>query len=60
MALEAQRQDAAEGGEAANSALPHGAVHVHPDRQQAIGVRLGVVNRVAAHAAAADDRARGG
>ena len=28
-------------------ALPHGAVQVSPERQQAIGVRLGVVSRVA-------------
>ena len=31
-----------------NDALPHGSVQVSPDRQQAIGVRLGVVSRVAA------------
>ena len=29
-------------------ALPHGAVQVNPDRQQAIGVRLGIVERLAA------------
>ena len=33
---------------AGNSAVPRGSVHVHPDRQQAIGVRVGVVNRMAA------------
>ena len=35
------------GGDAAARALPHGAVQVSPERQQAIGVRLGVVSRVA-------------
>jgi membrane fusion protein, copper/silver efflux system len=48
MALEAVRAGAATGGDAAAPALPHGAVHVSPERQQAIGVRLGVVNRLAA------------
>ena len=28
-------------------ALPHGAVQVSPERQQAIGIRLGVVSRLA-------------
>ena len=35
------------GGGAASRSLSHGSVHVSPDRQQAIGVRVGVVNRVA-------------
>ena len=48
MALEAQRKDAAEDAEATDSAVPHGSVHVHPDRQQAIGMQVAVVNRVAA------------
>ena len=48
MALEAQHPHATKGAEGANSAAPPGAVHVHPDRQQAIGVRVGVVNRMAA------------
>ena len=47
MSLEAERPDGAEGVEATNDAHPHGSVHVRPDRQQAIGVRLGVVSRVA-------------
>ena len=59
MALEAVRAGAATGGDVAARALPHGAVQVSPERQQAIGVRLGVVNRLAGHPAAADDRARG-
>jgi len=44
MPLEAVR---AGGATAGGNALPHGAVQVSPERQQAIGVRLGVVNRVA-------------
>jgi Cu(I)/Ag(I) efflux system membrane fusion protein len=47
MPLEAERAGGATGGGATAQALPHGAVQVSPDRQQAIGVRLGVVNRVA-------------
>jgi membrane fusion protein, copper/silver efflux system len=47
MPLEAVGAGAATGGEAAARALPHGAVQVSPDRQQAIGVRLGVVTRSA-------------
>ena len=47
MPLEAVRAGAATGGDAAARALPHGAVQVSPERQQAIGVRLGVVNRLA-------------
>ena len=46
MHLEPQRGgDAA--GDAAARALPHGAVQVSPERQQAIGIRLGVVGRLA-------------
>jgi RND family efflux transporter MFP subunit len=47
MDLEAERPDGTEGNEATTRA-PHGTVHVSPDRQQAIGVRVGVVNRVEA------------
>ena len=47
MALEAVRAGGAAGGDVAARALPHGAVQVSPDRQQAIGVRLGVVTRLA-------------
>ncbi len=35
------------GGDTTAKALPHGAVQVSPERQQAIGIRLGVVSRVA-------------
>ena len=45
MPLKAVRAGAATGGDAAARALPHGAVQVSPERQQAIGVRLGVVSR---------------
>ena len=48
MPLEAVRTGASTGGDAAAHALPHGAVQVSPDRQQAIGIRLGVVSRLAA------------
>ena len=48
MPLKAVRAGAATGGDAAARALPHGAVQVSSERQQAIGVRLGVVDRVAA------------
>ena len=48
MALEVQHPHATNGGDGANRAAPHVAVHVHPDRQQAIGVRVGVVDRIAA------------
>ena len=48
MALEAVRAGAATGGDVAARALPHGAVQVSPEQQQAIGVRLGVVNRLPA------------
>ena len=47
MRLEAVRAGGATGGDAAARALPHGAVQVSPERQQAIGVRLGVVSRSA-------------
>jgi Cu(I)/Ag(I) efflux system membrane fusion protein len=47
MPLEVDRADRAKGGDAAAGALPHGAVQVSPERQQAIGVRLGVVGRLA-------------
>jgi Cu(I)/Ag(I) efflux system membrane fusion protein len=46
MRLEPDRAGGA-GGDAAAHALPHGAVQVSPERQQAIGVRLGVVSRLA-------------
>jgi Cu(I)/Ag(I) efflux system membrane fusion protein len=48
MALNNVRAQAATGGDAAVPALPPGAVQVSPDRQQAIGIRLGIVNRMAA------------
>jgi Cu(I)/Ag(I) efflux system membrane fusion protein len=41
------RAGEATGGDAPAQALPRGAVQVSPERQQAIGVRLGVVTRVA-------------
>ena len=47
MRLEAVPADATTGGDAAARALPHGAVQVSPERQQAIGVRVGVVSRSA-------------
>jgi Cu(I)/Ag(I) efflux system membrane fusion protein len=47
MPLEAEGAGAASGNQAADPALPQGAVQVSPDRQQAIGVRLGVVSRFA-------------
>ena len=47
MRLEADRAGGATGGDAAPRALPQGAVQVSPERQQAIGVRLGVVSRLA-------------
>ena len=47
MPLKADRAGAATGGDAAARALPHGAVQVSPEQQQAIGVRLGVVSRLA-------------
>jgi RND family efflux transporter MFP subunit len=47
MPLKAVRAGAATGVDAAARALPHGAVQVSPERQQAIGIRLGVVSRLA-------------
>jgi multidrug efflux pump subunit AcrA (membrane-fusion protein)/YHS domain-containing protein len=47
MDLEPDRAGGATGGDATARALPHGAVQVSADRQQAIGVRLGVVSRLA-------------
>jgi membrane fusion protein, copper/silver efflux system len=47
MPLEAVRAGAATGGDAAAPAPPPGAVQVSPESQQAIGVRLGVVTRLA-------------
>ena len=47
MPLEADRAGAASGNDATVPALPHGAVQVSPERQQAIGMRLGVVSRFA-------------
>jgi Cu(I)/Ag(I) efflux system membrane fusion protein len=47
--VEANRgRGATAGDDVTARALPHGAVHVSPEGQQAIGVRLGVVNRLAA------------
>jgi RND family efflux transporter MFP subunit len=48
MALEEDRAGAATGGDAAARALPPGAVQVTAERQQAIGIRLGAVRRMAA------------
>src|SRR6185436_16935618 len=47
MPLEADRAGAASGNDATVAALPPGAVQVSPERQQAIGVQLGVVSRFA-------------
>ena len=47
MTLEADRKGAAAGNDATVAALPPGAVQVSPERQQAIGVQLGVVRRFA-------------
>ncbi len=46
MALEAVRAEGATGGDDSD-APPHGSVHVSSERQQAIGVRVGVVGRAA-------------
>jgi RND family efflux transporter MFP subunit len=46
MPLELDRAGGIAGGDAAARALPHGAVEVSPERQQAIGIRVGVVSRV--------------
>jgi membrane fusion protein, copper/silver efflux system len=48
MALEEDRAKRTTGGNAAARALPPGAVQVSPERQQAIGIRLGAVRRMAA------------
>ena len=48
MRLEADRTGAAADGDAAAPVRPDGAVEVSPEGQQAIGVQVGVVNRVAA------------
>jgi RND family efflux transporter MFP subunit len=47
MRLEAARAEGAAGGDRAAGAPPHGAVQVSPERQQAIGIRVGVVGRAA-------------
>src|SRR6187549_4004994 len=47
MSLVADREGGATSGNAAAGALPHGAVQVSSDQQQAIGVRVGVVSRSA-------------
>src|ERR1700681_991437 len=47
MRLKADRGSGTAGGAASSRALPDGAGHVSAERQQAIGVRLGVVSRVA-------------
>jgi membrane fusion protein, copper/silver efflux system len=48
MALEEDRAGSTTGGDAAARTLPPGAVQVSPERQQAIGIRLGVARRTAA------------
>jgi RND family efflux transporter MFP subunit len=47
MTLKEERAGAATGGDAAARTLPPGGVQVSPERQQAIGVRLGVASRIA-------------
>ena len=47
MALTKDRAQEGTGGGAAAVASPHDSVQVSPERQQAIGVRLGVVTRIA-------------
>jgi len=47
MTLKEDRAGAATGGDTVARALPPGAVQVSPERQQAIGVRLGVASRIA-------------
>jgi Cu(I)/Ag(I) efflux system membrane fusion protein len=47
MRLEAARSAGTMGGDGPARGLPHGAVQVSAERQQAIGVRLGVVSRLA-------------
>lgn len=48
MALTEDRAEGKTGGDAAARALPSGVVHVTAERQQAIGIRLGAVRRMAA------------
>jgi membrane fusion protein, copper/silver efflux system len=48
MALKEDRAEGKTGGDGAARALPPGAVHVTAERQQAIGIRLGVARRTAA------------
>ena len=48
MALTEDRAEGKTGGDGAARALPPGAVHVTAERQQAIGIRLGAVLRMAA------------
>jgi Cu(I)/Ag(I) efflux system membrane fusion protein len=47
MRLQPDRASGPKGGDAAAGGLSHGGVQVSPERQQAIGVRLGVVTRSA-------------
>jgi Cu(I)/Ag(I) efflux system membrane fusion protein len=47
MALEEDRAQSKTGGDAAARSLPPGAVQVSAEQQQAIGIRLGIVRRVA-------------
>jgi len=47
MPLDTVRAEAVTGGDPAARALPPGAVQVSPERQQAIGIRIGIVNRMA-------------
>ena len=47
MHLEPDRRGNRAGGDAAARALPPGAVQVNPQRQQAVGIRLGVASRAA-------------
>ena len=47
MRLEAEHRDSAASGDSATRALPQGAVQVSLERQQAIGIRLGVVGQFA-------------
>jgi Cu(I)/Ag(I) efflux system membrane fusion protein len=47
MSLEAVRAEGSTGGGAEAGTPPHGSVQVSPERQQAIGVRVGVVGRAA-------------
>ena len=47
MHLAPERGGGAASGDAASRPVPQGAVQVSPERQQAIGIRLGVVDRLA-------------